>query len=121
MKDVMTPMDKVYMVEASVRLNFEHMMDIYKSGYTRIPVYERDPQTIIGILYTKDLILVDPGEGWGPPSLQEGAVCGLHSGPLAHAEARASLAGSRAGQMQGLFMSSTPCACCQRLSCRFCS
>ena len=60
-KDVMTPMDKVYMVEASVRLNFEHMMDIYKSGYTRIPVYERDPQTIIGILYTKDLILVDPG------------------------------------------------------------
>ena len=62
-KDVMTPMDKVYMVEASVRLNFEHMMDIYKSGYTRIPVYERDPQTIIGILYTKDLILVDPGVG----------------------------------------------------------
>ena len=53
--------EQVYMVEASVRLNFEHMMDLYKSGYTRIPVYDRDPQLIIGILYTKDLILVDPG------------------------------------------------------------
>ena len=49
------------MVEASVRLNFEHMMEIYKSGYTRIPVYDRDPQNIIGICYTKDLIVVDSG------------------------------------------------------------
>ena len=32
------------------------------AGYTRIPVYEKDPQDIIGILYTKDLILVDPGD-----------------------------------------------------------
>ena len=34
----------------------------WSSGYTRIPVYEKDPQGIIGILYTKDLILVDPGK-----------------------------------------------------------
>ena len=44
MKDVMTPMQKVYMIEASVRLNFEHMLEIYRSGYTRIPVYDQDPQ-----------------------------------------------------------------------------
>lgn len=44
-----------------MKLNFEHMLEIYKSGYTRIPVYDKDPQNIIGILYTKDLILVDPG------------------------------------------------------------
>lgn len=60
-KDVMTPMNKVYMIEAGVRLSFEHMLEIYRSGYTRIPVYDKDPQNIIGILYTKDLILVDPG------------------------------------------------------------
>lgn len=60
-KDVMTPMNKVYMIEAGVRLNFENMLEIYKSGYTRIPVYDKDPQNVIGILYTKDLILVDPG------------------------------------------------------------
>ena len=130
MTDVMTPLERVYSLEASVRLNFATMMEIYKSGgllqncpghlshlhvlglmhpcvqpcalpqicwlllcawalripragvaganmqgnggnaerlevlyagYTRIPVYEKDPQDIIGILYTKDLILVDPG------------------------------------------------------------
>ncbi|KAK9909389.1 hypothetical protein WJX75_001507 [Coccomyxa subellipsoidea] len=61
-KDVMTPMNKVYMIEAGVRLNFEHMLEIYRSGYTRIPVYDKDPQNIIGILYTKDLILVDPDD-----------------------------------------------------------
>ena len=49
------------MVEAHVRLNFDNMLEIYKSGYTRIPVYDTHPQAIIGILYTKDLILVDPG------------------------------------------------------------
>ena len=52
---------QVYMVEAHVRLNFDNMLEIYKSGYTRIPVYDTQPQAIIGILYTKDLILVDPG------------------------------------------------------------
>jgi metal transporter CNNM len=75
-KDVMTPMNKVYMIEAGVRLNFEHMLEIYRSGYTRIPVYDKDPQNIIGILYTKDLILVDPGaaawdQGWGNGSVGE--------------------------------------------------
>jgi len=60
-----------------VRLNFDNMLEIYKSGYTRIPVYDTQPQAIIGILYTKDLILVDPGArpaaitcdrlGLGPP------------------------------------------------------
>ena len=36
-------------------------LEMVFAGYTRIPVYEKDPQDIIGILYTKDLILVDPG------------------------------------------------------------
>ena len=44
-----------------MKLNFDNMLEIYKSGYTRIPVYDTQPQAIIGILYTKDLILVDPG------------------------------------------------------------
>ena len=36
--------------------------EVLCAGYTRIPVYEKHPQDIIGILYTKDLILVDPGD-----------------------------------------------------------
>lgn len=60
--DVMTTLDKVFMIESSTRLTFQVLMDIYKSGFTRIPVYEIDRQNIIGILFTKDLILIDPDD-----------------------------------------------------------
>jgi len=39
-KDVMTLLDRMFMLEADMKLNFENMLLIYKSGYTRIPVYE---------------------------------------------------------------------------------
>jgi metal transporter CNNM len=58
----MTRLEKVFMLEASTKLTFEHMLEIYRSGYTRIPVFDAVPQNIIGILYTKDLILVDPDD-----------------------------------------------------------
>mgnify|MGYP005707487999 CR=1 FL=1 len=60
--DVMTTLDRVFMLEASTRLNFHMLFEIYKSGFTRIPVYENDRQNIVGILFTKDLILVDPDD-----------------------------------------------------------
>ena len=60
--DVMTALDKVFMIESSTRLTFQVLMDIYKSGFTRIPVYEIDRQNNIGILFTKDLILIDPDD-----------------------------------------------------------
>jgi metal transporter CNNM len=50
------------MVESHTRLTFQVLMDIYKSGFTRIPVYEIDRQNIVGILFTKDLILIDPDD-----------------------------------------------------------
>ena len=60
--DVMTTLDKVFMVETHTRLTFPVLIDIYKSGFTRIPVYEIDRQNIVGILFTKDLILIDPDD-----------------------------------------------------------
>ena len=60
--DVMTTLDKVFMVESHTRLTFQVLIDIYKSGFTRIPVYENDRQNIVGILFTKDLILIDPDD-----------------------------------------------------------
>ena len=59
-KDVMTRLEKVFMVDVQTRLSFETILDIYKSGYTRIPVYEKSRDNVVGILYAKDLILVDP-------------------------------------------------------------
>ena len=60
--DVMTGIEKVFMLESSMKLTFETMMQIYKSGYTRIPVFEGSRNNIMGILYVKDLILVDPDD-----------------------------------------------------------
>lgn len=63
-KDVMTPIEKVFMLEASTKLTFDAMLDIYKSGYTRIPVYDGtvSKDRVISVLYVKDLILVDPDD-----------------------------------------------------------
>eukprot|EP01023_Acetabularia_acetabulum_P016613 TRINITY_DN18204_c0_g1_i1.p1 TRINITY_DN18204_c0_g1~~TRINITY_DN18204_c0_g1_i1.p1 ORF type:complete len:701 (-),score=110.20 TRINITY_DN18204_c0_g1_i1:329-2431(-) len=61
-KDVMTLLDRMFMLEADMKLTFENMLLVYKSGYTRIPVYEGEQHNIVGILFVKDLILVDPDD-----------------------------------------------------------
>lgn len=38
------------------------MFEIHRKGYTRIPVFEDSEYNIIGILYTKDLILINPDD-----------------------------------------------------------
>lgn len=58
--DVMTALDKVFMMDKSTKLNFTNLAEIYKSGFTRIPIYSGTRDNIVGILYAKDLILVDP-------------------------------------------------------------
>ena len=42
------------------------------AGYTRVPVFDGDRQNIVGILYSKDLILVDPDD-----EIEIGAVLSL--------------------------------------------
>ena len=71
--DVMTSIEKVFMLEKSVRLNFENLLEVYKSGYTRIPVYESTRQNVVGILFTKDLILIDPDD-----EIEVSAVLSFH-------------------------------------------
>eukprot|EP01025_Chloroclados_australasicus_P030843 TRINITY_DN31030_c0_g1_i5.p1 TRINITY_DN31030_c0_g1~~TRINITY_DN31030_c0_g1_i5.p1 ORF type:complete len:527 (-),score=68.24 TRINITY_DN31030_c0_g1_i5:393-1973(-) len=61
-RDVMTLVERMFMLDANLKLNFENMFLIYKSGYTRIPVYEGELHNIVGILFVKDLILVDPDD-----------------------------------------------------------
>lgn len=59
----MTPIEKVYMLEATRKLDFETMLEIYKSGFTRIPVYEGGSRDrVSSMLFVKDLILVDPDD-----------------------------------------------------------
>lgn len=57
---VMTPFEDMYMLSAEVRLGFEAIRQIFKTGFSRVPVYGKDKHDYIGLLCTKDLMLVDP-------------------------------------------------------------
>lgn len=57
---VMTALNNVFMLEASLSLNFKVLMLIFQSGHSRVPVYDKTRDNIIGVLFAKDLILLDP-------------------------------------------------------------
>ncbi len=53
--DVMTPFEK--MVSIDVNIGEDELANLLmEKGHNRIPVYEKDPQNIIGILYVHDLL-----------------------------------------------------------------
>ncbi len=59
-KNVMTPKDKMACLE--VNQSVEDAVELIKrTGYSRIPVFERTEDNIVGILYAKDL-LINRGE-----------------------------------------------------------
>mmetsp|Transcript_12945 Transcript_12945/g.19982 ORF Transcript_12945/g.19982 Transcript_12945/m.19982 type:complete len:737 (-) Transcript_12945:116-2326(-) len=58
--EVMTPLINVFMLSADERLGFDVVARIFKTGYSRIPVYEVSKSNIVGLLFVKDLIFLDP-------------------------------------------------------------
>lgn len=53
--DVMTPFEKMFSIDVNIRE--EDLADLLmEKGHNRIPVYDKDPQNIIGILYVHDLL-----------------------------------------------------------------
>ena len=66
-KKIMTPLHDIFMLDINLNLNYETMALIYQCGHSRIPVYnpktnDHDHNHIVGILYVKDLILLDPAD-----------------------------------------------------------
>ena len=59
-KDVMTAMEQTYMLAIDEKLSFETIGKIFKTGYSRIPIFEISRDNIVGILFVKDLIFLDP-------------------------------------------------------------
>ncbi|KAI2509530.1 DUF21-containing protein [Fragilaria crotonensis] len=59
-KDVMTSIENTFMLNVDEKLSFQTIATIFKTGYSRIPVYEVSRNNIIGLLFVKDLIFVDP-------------------------------------------------------------
>ncbi len=60
--DVMTPTTVTIMVELSQTLDEQTLASLKQSGFSRLPVYEGDINTIVGILYWRDLVGVPLGE-----------------------------------------------------------
>ncbi|DBA02543.1 TPA: hypothetical protein N0F65_011015, partial [Lagenidium giganteum] len=44
------------------KLSMDMIKKIYKRGFSRIPVYDKDPNNIVGIIFAKDLVLINPKE-----------------------------------------------------------
>ncbi|GKY93546.1 hypothetical protein MPSEU_000322000 [Mayamaea pseudoterrestris] len=61
-KDVMTPIDRAFMLSVDDKLNYEMITRIFKTGYSGIPVYKADKNNVIGLLFVKDLIFIDPDD-----------------------------------------------------------
>ncbi|CAH0477896.1 unnamed protein product [Peronospora belbahrii] len=58
--DIMIPVDKLFSLPISF---FPHVLKlIYNQGYSRIPVWNKDLNDVVGIIFTKDLIYVDPNQ-----------------------------------------------------------
>ncbi|KAL4096216.1 hypothetical protein PRIC1_009578 [Phytophthora ramorum] len=61
--DIMIPADKLFSLPISFpTMKFYTLKMIYNSGFSRIPVWNKDPNDVVGIVFTKDLIYVDPNE-----------------------------------------------------------
>lgn len=58
--EIMTPASGVFMIPLSGTLNYALMTKIFRSGYSRIPVYDNGKNDVVGIMLSKDLMLIDP-------------------------------------------------------------
>lgn len=56
-RDIMTPRTTVKMLQNTQKLDEKTISTISRLGHSRIPVYEKDRNDIVGILYVKDLII----------------------------------------------------------------
>lgn len=61
-REVMTPLSRVFMLNVSARLDFDTLSFIFKTGHSRIPVFDKTPYNVVGVVFTKDFILVDPDD-----------------------------------------------------------
>lgn len=59
-RDIMTKLEDVYMVEFNSILTSDVLNQILKTGFTRVPVYDTDRTNVVALLHVKDLALLDP-------------------------------------------------------------
>lgn len=60
-EDVMTPRTIMFALDINSTLDQKTLAGIKKHGFSRIPVYKTQVDNVIGILYVKDIIGIEPG------------------------------------------------------------
>ncbi|MFV9504290.1 MAG: hemolysin family protein [Oscillochloridaceae bacterium umkhey_bin13] len=65
-RNIMTPRREVEMVEANAPLG-DVIDELLESGYSRFPVYEDNPDQIVGIVHVRDLLRLYRSEGRDVP------------------------------------------------------
>ncbi|TKR73578.1 hypothetical protein L596_020876 [Steinernema carpocapsae] len=75
--DVMTRIEDVFMLPDTTVLDTITVAEILRMGYTRIPVYSGDRNTVVSLLFVKDLALLDPDDNF---TIQ--TVCGYYEHTL---------------------------------------
>jgi metal transporter CNNM len=61
-RNVMTPRVNIYMLSQKTKLSKKTLENIHQRGHTRIPVYNNSKDKVVGMLYVKDLITIDPND-----------------------------------------------------------
>jgi len=59
-EEVMTPINDVFMLDINTHLDHKMLREIYSKGFSRIPIYDRHKDNIVGVLMARDLILINP-------------------------------------------------------------
>lgn len=55
----MTPLSKTFMIDINSNLDRQTLKAIYTEGFSRIPVYDGDRENIVGILMSRDLVVLN--------------------------------------------------------------
>ena len=67
--EIMTPRVDMFCLPRSLKIQ-NIRMEIIRHGYSRVPVYDSDPDNIVGILYAKDLLTGLTSNNQNPALLQ---------------------------------------------------
>ena len=70
-REIMTKLDDVFMLEKNASLDFETIAKIAQEGFSRIPIYEDSRENVVGLLHVKDFTLLDPDDNMPVKALLE--------------------------------------------------
>jgi metal transporter CNNM len=62
LRQVMTPIDDVFMVEESDVLDQQLMQRLWDKGHSRVPVYKNSRRHVVGVLLVKSLVIVNAND-----------------------------------------------------------